>query len=56
MLLDEVFAAFDEKRLEGAMKWLGRQNGQIFLFTCQKREMEILERQGINFEKIMLSR
>ncbi len=56
VLLDEVFAAFDEKRLEGAMKWLGRQNGQIFLFTCQKREMEILERQGIPFGKIMLSR
>lgn len=56
VLLDEVFAAFDEKRLDGAMKWLGQQNGQIFLFTCQKREMEILERQGIPFGKIMLSR
>lgn len=56
ILLDEVFAAFDEKRLEAAMQWLGRQKGQIFLFTCQKREMEILERNGIPYGKIMLSR
>lgn len=56
MILDEVFSSFDEKRLEGALQWLGKQKGQIFLFTCQKREMEILERKGIPFGKIMLSR
>ncbi len=56
IMLDEVFAAFDEKRLEGALQWLGRQNGQIFLFTCRKREIEILERKGIPFGKIMLSK
>lgn len=56
IILDEVFAAFDEKRLEAALQWLGRQNGQIFLFTCQRREMEILERNHIPYGKIMLSR
>ncbi len=56
ILLDEVFAAFDEKRLQGTLQWLGRQEQQIFLFTCQKREIEILENQGIPFGKIMLSR
>ena len=56
IMLDEEFAAFDEKRLEGALQWLGRQNGQIFLFTCRKREIEILERKGIPFGKIMLSK
>lgn len=56
ILLDEVFASFDEKRLEGALQWLGKQKQQIFLFTCQRREMEILERNGIPFGKIMLSR
>ncbi|MCI8484082.1 MAG: AAA family ATPase [Lachnospiraceae bacterium] len=56
ILLDEVFVSFDEKRLEGALQWLGKQKQQIFLFTCQKREMEILERNGIPFGKIMLSR
>lgn len=56
IILDEVFAAFDEKRLESALKWLGRQKGQIFLFTCPRREMEILSRNNIPYGKIMLSR
>lgn len=56
IILDEAFASFDEKRLESALKWLGRQEGQIFLFTCQRREMEILERNNIPYGKILLSR
>ena len=56
ILMDEVFAAFDERRLEAAMQWLGRQKGQIFLFTCQKREMEVLERNKIPYGKIVLTR
>ncbi len=55
ILMDEVFAAFDERRLEAAMQWLGRQKGQIFLFTCQKREMEVLEKNKIPYGKIVLS-
>ena len=56
IILDEVFASFDEKRLESALNWLSRQKGQIFLFTCQRREMEILERNNIPYGKILLSR
>lgn len=56
ILLDEVFASFDDKRLEAMLKWLGGQSGQIFLFTCRKREMEILEKNGIPYGKIMLSK
>ncbi len=56
ILLDEVFASFDEKRLEAALQWLGKQSAQIFLFTCQRREIDILEQKGIPFGKIMLSR
>ena len=56
IILDEVFESFDEKRLEAALLWLGRQKGQIFLFTCQHREMEILERNNIAYGKILLSR
>ena len=56
IILDEAFASFDEKRLESALKWLSRQEGQIFLFTCQRREMEILERNNIPYGKILLSR
>ena len=30
ILLDEVFAAFDEKRLQGTLQWLGRQKHNIY--------------------------
>ena len=54
ILLDEAFASFDEKRLESTLKWLAKQPEQIFLFTCQKREQEMLERSGIPYGKILL--
>ena len=54
VLLDEAFASFDEKRLESALKWLAEQPEQIFLFTCQKREMELLDRNAIPYGKIWL--
>lgn len=54
ILLDEVFASFDEIRLERMLQWLAEQPEQIFLFTCQKREMEILEKNNLSYEKILL--
>lgn len=54
VLLDEAFVSFDEKRLESTLKWLATQKEQIFLFTCQKREMELLERNGIPYGRILL--
>lgn len=54
VLLDEAFSSFDDKRLESTLKWLSGQREQIFLFTCQKREIEILERNGIPYGKILL--
>ena len=54
ILLDEAFASFDDERLESTLKWLAAQPEQIFLFTCQKREAEILERNGIPYGKILL--
>ncbi len=54
ILLDEVFASFDERRLEAALEWLGRQEGQIFLFTCQEREIELLNKKRIPYGKIVL--
>lgn len=53
-LLDETFSRYDEKRIREALRWLGNQNRQVILFTCQKREMEYLEEMGIPFTKIEL--
>lgn len=53
-LLDETFSRYDEPRTREALRWLGRQDCQTILFTCQKREIEYLKELGIAFEKIEL--
>ena len=42
VLLDDTFAFYDEKRLESVLKWLSSQKRQVIIFTCHKREEEIL--------------
>ena len=42
VILDDTFAFYDEKRLESVLKWLSRQERQVIIFTCHKREEEIL--------------
>lgn len=54
ILLDETFTRYDDKRIRQALQWLGRQERQMILFTCQRREMEYLEELGIPYEKIEL--
>lgn len=44
VILDDTFAFYDEKRLESALKWLSKQQRQVIIFTCQRREAEILAR------------
>ena len=44
IVLDETFAMYDDVRLEAALRWLKKSGRQVILFTCQKREREILER------------
>lgn len=44
VVLDEPFAMYDEERLEAALRWLKNSGRQVILFTCQKREREILQR------------
>ena len=43
VLLDDTFAFYDEKRLESVLKWLSSQKRQVIIFTCHRREEEILE-------------
>ena len=44
IILDEAFAMYDDDRLEAVLRWLDRSGQQVILFTCQKREKEILDR------------
>lgn len=42
VILDDVFAFYDDKRLESVLKWLSGQGKQVIIFTCHSREKELL--------------
>lgn len=52
IILDETFVYYDDKRLGETLTWLSKNCSQVILFTCQKREMEIMRERGISFTQI----
>mgnify|MGYP004499575451 CR=1 FL=1 len=56
IILDEVFAYYDEERLTNILKYLNNyfSNRQIIILTCTNREKNILERNSINFNYVEL--
>ena len=56
IILDEAFAYFDDNRLENVLKFLIEElkGNQIILFTCTKREEEILNKLNIKYNLIEL--
>lgn len=54
IILDEAFAYYDNTRLENILVYLSKEyaDRQIIIFTCTKREMEILEKLNINYCKV----
>lgn len=56
VILDDVFGMYDEDRLAAVLGWLHKEQKQIIISTCHKREMEILEKEGIPYNKILLTK
>lgn len=54
VLLDDVFAMYDEERLTSALHWLDQNKEQTLIFTCHRREEELLKAAGIRYHKIEL--
>lgn len=52
VILDDTFAYYDDRRLEQTLNWLAGERRQILIFTCQKREEEILKNSGADYNKI----
>jgi uncharacterized protein YhaN len=44
ILLDEPFAMYDDDRLERAVRFLSECGRQVILFSCQKRELEMVSK------------
>ncbi len=49
LLLDDVFAMYDEERLGQTLAWLANRKGQTLLFTCHRREAQLAEKLGLPF-------
>ena len=56
IILDEVFAYYDEERLKNILKYINNKfkKHQIIIFTCTNREKEILNELKINYNFIEL--
>lgn len=54
VILDDTFVFYDETRLTQTLRWLANNKKQVLLFTCQKREEEILKKLEIEYKKISL--
>ena len=54
LVLDETFAMYDRRRLLETLKYISQRNSQVILFSCNKREIEILGEAGITFHCIEL--
>lgn len=54
IILDETFAYFDKTRLKNVIKFLKNEckNRQIFIFTCSKREKEVLDELKFDYKFI----
>ena len=54
VLLDETFAMYDDRRLCQALRWLQKHKSQVILFTCTRREIQMLQKLGIPWNQISL--
>ena len=54
MILDDIFGMYDEDRLAAVLGWLAKEQRQIIISTCSKREMEILEKENIQYRGLLL--
>lgn len=52
VVLDDVFAMYDEGRLMETLQWLIEHKQQVLLFTCHKREEEILRAYGMPYHRV----
>ena len=56
IILDEAFAYFDNDRLKNILIYLTSEfkDRQIIILTCTKREKEILDREKIKYNEVIL--
>ena len=55
LLFDDSFVCYDEQRLARILSWLSKQGfEQILIFSCQHREMDLMDRMGLEYHSVYL--
>lgn len=54
LLFDDAFVYFDDERLEQILLCLSQLGRQVLLFSCHRRELDILEKHHLPYQKILL--
>lgn len=54
VILDEAFAYYDEDRLEETLRFLYELDNQVIILTCTDREKNVLEKNGVDYNQIIL--
>ena len=54
LMFDDAFVYFDEDRLKRLLFCLKELNRQVILFSCHKRELNILKENKIPFREILI--
>lgn len=55
LVFDDSFVLYDDERLKTALQWLTKAiKGQMIIFTCHKREQEMLKSCGVNFHLVRI--
>lgn len=52
IILDDTFVFYDEKRLTHTLQWIAEHKKQAIIFTCQRREQELLEKLNIRYHNV----
>lgn len=55
LIFDDSFVLYDDERLKTALLWLTKaMEGQMIIFTCHKREQEMLKSCGVDFHLVRI--
>lgn len=55
LILDDSFNLYDDDRLAASLSFLAKgYHGQVMIFTCQKREEEVLDRYKVPYRKLVM--
>ena len=55
LIFDDSFVSYDDQRLARILSWLSKQGfEQILIFSCQHREMNLMDRMGLEYHSIYL--